>query len=147
MPQKEIISNTPNLNCKNLETYEHDFFRLRHKLWKEGTVTKEHFPTADLIPIPGEVFSTQYSIEGKFCHRENGKQYYLHIYIWEDFIHPEIQSIEICELTLHYEDLTLIQLCDEGKCGTRPGPTPDEFITITYADVDCTRKRYQRCYG
>ena len=149
MPEKEKFHKLHLLSLNDPDTYEQEFFVIKRKLWKEGSITEEQFPTVELIPIQNQVNYDSHFIYGWFNHIENKKKYYLHIYfVGEEPLHPKIQSIEICELTLESPiDLKTIQLRDEGGFATRPDPTPDEFITITYANPTNSKKRYQRCYG
>lgn len=135
----------------NYRDYYYEFASCRDKLWNSGLINSNYFSTTRLYPCPGEFHRVGLScIDVTFRDDRTGRDYRLNInFVGTKLISEEIEYIEICEVTLeNWIDLTLIQLC-EGKemIGTQLNPTPDEFITIVYADEKSTKVRYQRCYG
>lgn len=131
--------------------YSHESTRCRRDLLNRGLITHRNFPTTYLYPCKGKYrCSESNGLDGTFMDEESGIDYIINLsFVCTKPISDKIECIEICKVTLNDRlTLTHLQLCeDEGMMGTRPNPTPDEFIEITYADTNRTKVRYQRCYG
>ena len=154
---RELDDNFPNV-------YYNKFWRIRRILWEEGLLSENNFPFVRL--------QANYDDKGNLlCFTDTkGRNFHFSVRFegltWKS---EDILEIRICRYALQdieskycysYQvdgGYNIIQLSQVDALGTRPNPTPEEFVFVTFktnlnkkrwlAKSTCAEVRFQRCYG
>lgn len=124
---------------RNENTYS-SLFKIKELLYKKKLIDESYYEIAELV----------YS-NGNYCDIKTGEIYRLKLIFIDNKPNKHLKKVKMSKDFLNeckYElkkEIVLLQLGSKGGLGTRPNPSPYEFVTMVFEDN--SEYCYQRYYG